>query len=107
YGVIAYSVARRTREIGIRIALGARPGAVVALVIRQGLIVAVTGLAAGCALAAIAAQVMSGALYGIGVADPISWLTAVLVLLAAAALANLIPAWRATRVDPSVALRTE
>jgi len=107
YGVIAYSVARRTREIGIRIALGARPGAVVALVMRQGLIVAASGLAAGCLLAAIAARVMSGALYGIGVADPISWVTAVLVLLAAAALANLIPAWRATRVDPSVALRTE
>jgi ABC-type antimicrobial peptide transport system permease subunit len=107
YGVIAYSVARRTREIGIRIALGAQPAAVVALVMRQGLIVAVTGLTAGCALAAVAARVMSGALYGIGVADPISWLTAVLVLLAAAALANLIPAWRATRVNPSVALRTE
>ena len=67
YGVIAYSVARRTREIGIRMALGARPGAVVGLVMRQGLLVAVAGLVAGCLLAAVAARAIAGALYGVGV----------------------------------------
>jgi ABC-type antimicrobial peptide transport system permease subunit len=107
YGVIAYSVARRTREIGIRIALGARPFAVVRLVMQQGLLVAVTGLAAGSVLAIIAARAIAGALYGVGIADPVAWLIAVAVLLAASACANLVPAWRAARVDPSEALRTE
>ena len=75
YGVIAYSVARRTREIGIRIALGAQPGAVVGLVMRQGLLVALVGLIAGCLLAAVAARAIAGALYGVSSADPVSWLT--------------------------------
>src|SRR5213079_2263430 len=65
YGVIAYSVARRTREIGIRVALGARPGTVVRLVMRQGLLVAIAGLSAGCVLAVAAARAIAGALYGI------------------------------------------
>ena len=107
YGVIAYSVARRTKEIGIRIALGARPGAVVGLVMQQGLLVAVAGLAAGCALAAVAARMIRGLLYGVNAADPIAWLAAAALLLAVSALANLIPAWRASRVDPSEALRIE
>ena len=81
YGVIAYSVARRTREIGIRIALGARPGAVVGLVMRQGLLVALAGLIAGCLLAAVAARAIAGVLYGVSSADPLSWLTAAAVLL--------------------------
>jgi predicted permease len=107
YGVIAYSVARRTREIGIRIALGARPGVVVGLVMRQGLLVASTGLMAGCALAAVAARMMRGLLYGVTGADPLAWLAAATLLLVVSALANLIPAWRASRVDPSEALRIE
>jgi predicted permease len=107
YGVIAYSVARRTREIGIRIALGARPTAVVGLMMQQGLIVALAGLAAGCLLAAVAARAITGVLYGVTAADPVSWLTAVFVLLGTSALANLIPAWRAAHVAPSEALRTE
>jgi macrolide transport system ATP-binding/permease protein len=111
YGVIAYSVARRTREMGIRIALGAQPQAVVGLVMKQGLIVAATGLAAGCLLAAVvaalAAHAISGALYGVSAADPVSWVAAIAVLLVVSALANLIPAWRAARVDPSDALRIE
>jgi predicted permease len=107
YGVIAYSVARRTREIGIRIALGARPGAVVALMMQQGLLVAVAGLIAGCLLAAVAARLIAGALYGVSAADPLSWIAAASLLLGVSALANFIPAWRATRVDPSDALRTE
>jgi len=107
YGVIAYSVARRTKEIGIRIALGARPGTVVGLVMRQGLLVAVVGLMAGCAIAAVAARLMRGLLYGVGAADPLAWIAAAALLLAVSALANLIPAWRASHVDPSEALRID
>ena len=107
YGVIAYSVARRTSEIGIRMALGARPGAVVGLVMRQGLLVSVAGLVAGCLLAAVAARLIASVLYGVGVADPVSWVAPPSLLLAVSSLANLVPAWRASRVDPSDALRIE
>ena len=111
YGVIAYSVARRTREIGIRIALGARPAAVVRQVMQQGLEVAAAGLMVGCLLTAllvaIALRVLPGALYGISAADPVSWLSAAVLLLCVSALANLVPAWRAAHVDPSIALRIE
>jgi len=111
YGVIAYSVARRTKEIGIRVALGARPGAVVGLVMRQGLLVAVAGLIAGCAATAVVvilgAKMLAGVLYRVSVGDPFSWVAAALILLVVSALANLIPAWRASRVDPSEALRIE
>jgi predicted permease len=107
YGVIAYSVARRTREIGIRMALGARPGTVVRLVMQQGLLVAIAGLATGCVLAAAAARAIAGALYGVTAADPVSWLAAAALLLSVSALANFIPAWRASHVDPTEALRIE
>ena len=77
YGVIAYSVARRTKEIGIRVALGARPGAVVGLVMRQGLLVAVAGLTVGCAAdrrrRGHAARMLAGVLYRVSVGDPFSW----------------------------------
>jgi predicted permease len=107
YGVIAYSVARRTREIGIRMALGAQPSTVLTLVMRQGLIVTAAGLVVGCALAAVAAMLVSRGLYGVGAADPVSWVSAASIVLVVSALANLVPAWRAARVDPSIALRTE
>ena len=107
YGVIAYSVSRRTREIGIRMALGARPAAVLSLVMRQGLTVAAAGLVLGGLLAIAATRALSGMLYGVSLADPIAWITAVAALLGAATLANFLPARRAARVDPSVALRTE
>ena len=107
YGVISYSVARRTREIGIRVALGARPSSVLALVMRRGLLVSVVGLVLGWVPAAFVAHQLAGALYGVGASDPISWLAAAAVLLGVSALANLIPARRAARVEPSQALRTE
>jgi ABC-type antimicrobial peptide transport system permease subunit len=107
YGVIAYSVARRTREIGIRMALGARPSAVLSLVMRQGLGVAGLGIAVGALLAAVAGRALSGALYGIGAADPLAWAAAAAVLFGVSSLANLVPARRAARVLPSAALRTE
>ena len=107
YGIIAYSVARRTREIGIRMALGARPGSVVRLVMQQGLLVAFAGLIVGCLLAMLGVRVIAGALYGVSVSDPTSWIAAALLLIAVSSLANLIPAWRAARVDPSAALRIE
>ena len=107
YGVIAYTVTRRRREIGIRIALGAAPGAVKGMIMRQGLTVAGAGLLVGAGLSWVAARAISSALYGVGALDPAAWGGAVAVLVGAAALANYIPARRASKVDPSVALRME
>jgi predicted permease len=107
YGVIAYSVTRRTREIGIRIALGARQSTVLGLIMQQGLMLAMAGLAAGSALAIVAVRPIASVLYRIGPGDPISWAAAALTMLAVSALANLLPAWRAARVHPSEALRIE
>jgi predicted permease len=106
YGVVAYAVGRRTREIGIRMALGAAPGGVLGMVMRQGLALAGAGIAAGLLLAFIAARLIASALYGVGASDPFAWTAAIAVLLTSASLANYIPARRAARVDPSVALRT-
>jgi predicted permease len=107
YGVIAYSVARRTREIGIRLALGAAPAGVVSMMMRQGLSVAAAGVAVGLLLSWPAARMISSGLYGVGAADPLAWAAAVGILMASAAFANYLPARRAARVDPSVALRTD
>ena len=107
YGVVAYAVARRTREIGIRMALGAAPAGVIGLVMRQGLTVALAGCAAGAVVAYMAAQAIAGALYGVSALDPLAWGGATAALLGSAALANFLPARRASLVDPSVALRSE
>jgi len=107
YGVIAFSVARRARELGIRAALGARPNTVLALIMRQGLTLAAAGLVVGAALAAIATRVVASALYGVTATDPVSWTLAAAVLLTVATLANFIPAHRAMSVDPSRVLRSE
>jgi predicted lysophospholipase L1 biosynthesis ABC-type transport system permease subunit len=107
YGVIAYAVARRTREIGIRMALGAAPGGVIGLVMRQGLAVAIAGVVLGAGIAYGAASAISSGLYGVSPTDPMAWGGSIVALLGSAALANYLPARRASRVDPSVALRTE
>ena len=107
YGVIAFSVARRTREIGVRIAVGANAHDVLGMVMKQGLALVAVGAIAGLALAAFAARLLSGVLYGISAFDPPAWATAIGVLLTASALANLVPALRAMKVDPVNALRAE
>lgn len=107
YGVIAFSVARRSREIGIRMALGAQPGMVLKMIMRQGLGLAAVGLGVGLLLAAAGTTALRGALYGTSAADPIAWAGAALLLLAVAATANLIPARRAMRVDPVGVMRSE
>jgi macrolide transport system ATP-binding/permease protein len=107
YGVIAFSVTRRTREIGVRMAVGADRRRVLGLIMRQGLVLVVIGAVAGLALAAAAARMLSGVLYGVGAFDPFAWTMAIGVLAAAAALANFVPALRAMRVNPVTALRAE
>jgi putative ABC transport system permease protein len=107
YGVISYSVAQRTREIGIRMALGADSGKVTALVLRQGLRLVLIGIGFGVAASFGAGVLIANQLYGISKADPPVITSVVLILIAAAALASWLPARRASRVDPCVALRSE
>ncbi len=107
YGVIAFSVARRTREIGVRMALGARPQAVLSMVMRQGFAIVAIGLGVGAVLAAGAATALRGLLYGITPFDPIAWGLAIAAMIAAAAFANFLPARRAMRIEPMAALRME
>jgi hypothetical protein len=107
YGVIAFSVARRTRELGVRMALGARPAGVMAMIMRQGFTIVAIGLGVGALLAAAAAFGLRQLLYGVQPLDPIAWATALTAMLAAAALANFVPARRAMRIDPMAALRSE
>jgi predicted permease len=107
YSVVAYNVAQRTREMGVRIALGARVRDVVLLVLRDGLASGATGLAIGAAASLAAARWIAPLLFQESPHDPVVFATATLVLLAAAAAASWIPALRAARVDPQVALRAE
>jgi len=107
YGSIAFHVARRTHEIGVRMALGARPGRVVSMVVRRSVLLAGIGVAAGSAIALAASRVASSLLYGITPHDPLSYAAAAVVLLLAAVAAGSIPALRAARVDPVTALRRE
>jgi predicted permease len=107
YGVMAYSVSQRTREIGIRMALGAAPGGVLRVVMRRGLLLALLGIAAGLAISLAATPQLAPLLYRVSPTDPVSIAGAALFLIVVAALASLLPALRATRVDPIVALRQE
>ncbi len=107
YGVLAYSVSRRTREIGIRMALGAQPGQVFRLVVGQGMALVGVGVPLGLAGALATTRVLQTMLFGVSSADPTVLLLIPLVLLAAAIAACLGPAWRAMRLDPLAALRHE
>jgi putative ABC transport system permease protein len=107
YGVAAYAVSQRTQEIGLRMALGARPAGVVALVVRQGVTPAAFGLVVGLGMALLLTRVLSKLLFGIGPRDPLSFASVALVLLGVAVAASYLPARRAARVDPAGALRAE
>jgi predicted permease len=107
YGVIAFSVARRTREIGVRVAVGADRGDVLRLIVRQGSILVAIGAGTGLLLAAVAASALRGVLYGVGSFDALAWTAAVGIMLGAAVAANLVPTRRALRIDPVLALRAD
>jgi putative ABC transport system permease protein len=107
YGVLGYIVAERTREIGVRMALGAERRRVLSLVIRQGLTLAAIGIGVGLPSAFAASRLLRGALFGITAADPLTYVAIPLALLLVALLSSWLPARRATRVDPVVALRND
>ena len=105
YGVLSYTISLRRREIGIRIALGARPSRVIRLVLSQGLRIVGLGLFIGLVSALLLCRVMDSMLYGISATDPLSLFSGAVVLMLAAFLASLFPALRATRIEPIKALR--
>jgi predicted permease len=107
YGVMAYAVVRRTREIGIRTALGAEPGTVLRMILREGLLMTLGGAALGFLLALGIGRAFSGMLYHVSPLDPVAFTLAPAVLVATALLASWLPARRAAKVDPMVALRNE
>jgi putative ABC transport system permease protein len=107
YGVASYTASRRTREMGIRMALGAERGALVSMIVRQGLGSVLAGLAAGIVGAWMAARFMAGMIYGVPARDPISLSVAAVVLTIGAFLAYYLPARRTTRIDPATVLHHE
>ena len=107
YGVLASAVVSRTREIGLRLALGARGGSVVLLLSREGAVLLMVGMAVGGFLALAGGRVLQGVLFGVAAADPLTMAGSILVLTVVAVLATAIPLRRAVRVDPTIALRSE
>ncbi len=107
YGVLAYLVTQSTRDIGVRVALGARPGDIIGMVVRHGMELVAIGVVAGLIGALALTRVMASMLFGISTMDAVTFLAVPVVLVVVACAATVIPAWRATHVDPIVALRDE
>ena len=107
YGVVAYAAAQRTREIGVRIALGAQPGDVRQMFLRRGLWLTTIGIAIGIGIALTLTRVMSAFLFGVGPIDPITYAAVSALLAGMTLVATYLPAHRASRVDPVLALRAE
>src|SRR6185437_15065781 len=107
YGVLAYAVASRTREFGIRIALGASSGRVMSLVVGQAIATSLAGIAIGLGGAVLAGRVLRGMLFGVTAVDAATYAAVVMLLLAVAVAACAVPAWRATQVDPLISMRAE
>ena len=107
YGVMSFMVSQRSREIGVRIALGAERGSVLRMVLAEGGKLVLLGSAIGLLIGSLLSQVTASLVVGVGPNDPITFIGVPLVLLATALLANFIPAYRATRIDPMEALRRE
>ena len=107
YGVLAYLVSQRQREIGVRIALGAQGRDVLRLVVGRGLVLAVSGVVIGILGAFALTRFMQGVLYGVAATDPVTFVVVALGLLSVAVLASWLPARRAAAVDPAVAIRYE
>ena len=107
FGMLAYSVSSRIREIGIRLSIGATHGEVVGMIVREGLTVVLPGIAIGVPLALAAAWLMRSQLYGVSASDPLTIVIAAIVFMLTAAVASWLPAQRAARIQPSVALRQD
>ena len=107
YGVISYTVQRRTREIGIRMVMGARRGEIIWMVLRSALAMSIIGIGVGVLLSRWLSGLIASQIHGLGVTDPLTIAVSSVVLLAVAIAAATIPAWNASRVDPTVALRYE
>jgi putative ABC transport system permease protein len=107
YGVVSYAVARRTREVGIRLAIGAQPTAVVRLLMREGISLVVTGVVLGLVLGVAVSRLLQTLLFGVHPADPLTFIGAPLLLLGVGVLASLLPARRASRIDPARVLKAD
>jgi ABC-type antimicrobial peptide transport system permease subunit len=107
YGVVAYDVHRRTRDIGIRLAVGASQEEVVRSVLLGGLRLGAAGIAAGLVLGALAVRGLGGLVFGVGLGDPLTWAGSVLLVSTVTVAATWIPAWRASRLSPTLALQAE
>jgi predicted permease len=105
YGVVSYTAAQRTRETGVRLALGATMGDILALVLGEGVKRTIVGIGVGLLAALAASRTLQGLLYGVGATDPLTYGGVIVVLVAVALAASFLPAWRAARLDPLVALR--
>jgi len=107
YGVMSYAVAQRTQEIGLRMALGAQAGDVLRLILKGGIALSLCGITIGLAASLALTRLMSGLVFGVSTTDPLTFIVTGLILISVALIACWIPAWRATKVDPMVALRCE